>query len=70
MKNGDDHVIPLNAAAHGVIERQAGKHAEHVFVYRGQPVKAASNSAWASRRYLTISSAVVDGRASRRVAVA
>jgi len=46
MKNGDDHIIPLNAAAYGVIARQAGKHAEHVFVYRGQPVKAASNSAW------------------------
>jgi integrase len=46
MKNGEDLVIPLNDLAVAVIERQAGRNPEHVFVYRGRPVKAASNSAW------------------------
>jgi integrase len=48
MKNGEDFAIPLNDMAAAVIERQVGKHADHVFVYRGRPVTAASNSAWYS----------------------
>jgi integrase len=46
FKNGEDHVVPLNDVALGIIERQAGKHGEFVFVYRGNPVQCASNTAW------------------------
>lgn len=48
MKNGEDLVIPLNDLAYAVIERQAGKHPDHVFVYRRRPVTAVSNTAWYS----------------------
>lgn len=46
MKNGRPIVVPLNDLAYVVVERQIGKHKDHVFVFRNKPVKAASNSAW------------------------
>jgi integrase len=46
MKNGEDHVVPLNDLAYAIIERQAGSHDEYVFVYRRKPVTCVSNTAW------------------------
>jgi len=34
-KNGEALGVPLNEVALGVLERQRGKHATHVFTYRG-----------------------------------
>ncbi|HJU21913.1 MAG TPA: site-specific integrase [Casimicrobiaceae bacterium] len=46
MKNGRPIVVPLNDLAYAVIERQVGAHPEHVFVFKGKPIRAASNTAW------------------------
>ncbi len=46
MKSGKDFAAPLNATARAVLRRQRGLHPEHVFVFRGQPVKQCSTRAW------------------------
>lgn len=38
--------VPLNDVASEVIERQVGKHATHVFTFRGKPIKQVSTMAW------------------------
>lgn len=38
--------VPLNAEAVAVIAKQLGKHATHVFSYRGSPIKQVSTLAW------------------------
>jgi Site-specific recombinase XerD len=57
MKNGKPIVVPLNDLALTVIERQAGRNPDHVFVYKGQPVRAVSNTAW----YKAVKRAGLDG---------
>jgi integrase len=38
--------VPLNAEAAAIICRQIGKHATHVFSFRGKPVHQVSTKAW------------------------
>ena len=57
-KNGEDRLIVLNRTARSVIERQRGKHAEYVFVYRVKPVTRMMNTAWKKARKKTSSPGV------------
>jgi integrase len=45
-KNGEALGVPLNEVALGVLERQRGNHATHVFTFRGAPLRNANNRAW------------------------
>ncbi len=45
-KNGEALGVPLNAVALGVLERQCGKNATHVFTFRGKKLCNANNRAW------------------------
>jgi integrase len=45
-KNGESLGVPLNDIAVAVLERQAGKHRDHVFTYRGKPLRTANTRAW------------------------
>jgi integrase len=45
-KNRRPIAVPLNDAALAVLRRQAGKHLERVFTYRGKPLNAANTRAW------------------------
>ena len=38
--------VPLNGEAILVLHRQAGKHPEQVFVYRGNPIRQVNTKAW------------------------
>jgi len=38
--------VPLNAEAFAVIRKQLGKHATHVFSFRGAPITQVSTKAW------------------------
>ena len=38
--------VPLNAEAVVIIRRQVGKHATHVFSFRGKPIIQVSTKAW------------------------
>lgn len=55
-KNGQERVIVLNSVAQQVIERQRGRHPEHVFTYRRSkkgryfPLAACNNTAWVKAR--------------------
>jgi integrase len=40
--------VPLNADALAVVRKQLGKHAAHVFTYRGQPITQVSTKGWYS----------------------
>lgn len=46
FKNGSPHAVPLNEIALAVLQKQIGKHATHVFTYRGAPVTNVSTKAW------------------------
>lgn len=50
VKNGDDRLVVLNRVARSVLDAQRGKHPEHVFVFRGKPVKRMLNSGWRRAR--------------------
>jgi integrase len=45
-KNGESLGVPLNDIAVAVLERQAGKHRDHVFTYQGKPLRTANTRAW------------------------
>jgi integrase len=38
--------VPLNAHAVALVQKQIGKHATHVFSYRGKPIVQVSTKAW------------------------
>jgi integrase len=38
--------VPLNAEAMGILEGRVGKHATHVFSYRGKPIRQVSTKGW------------------------
>jgi integrase len=38
--------VPLNAEALALVQKQIGKHATHVFSYRGKPITQVSTKAW------------------------
>ncbi len=50
VKNGEDRLIVLNKIAASVVEAQRGKHATHVFAYRGRPMARMLSSGWRSAR--------------------
>jgi integrase len=50
VKNGDDRLVVLNAAARGVVEGRRGKHPANVFAYEGQPLDRMLTSAWKRAR--------------------
>jgi integrase len=50
VKNGDDRLIVLNRIAKSVVEAQRGKHATHVFTYKGRPTTRMLNKAWLRAR--------------------
>jgi integrase len=43
-------IVVLNHIAQTVVEEQRGKHATHVFTYRGRPIERMNNSAWKRAR--------------------
>jgi integrase len=45
-KNGDDLHVSLNDLAIEVLQRQRGKHLEHVFTYRGKPIRWPNTRGW------------------------
>ena len=45
-KNGEALGVPLNEVALGVLDRQRGRHATHVFTYRGEPLRTANTRSW------------------------
>ena len=50
VKNGDERWVVLNRVALSVTEAMRGKHATHVFSYRGKPVRRMLNGAWLRAR--------------------
>jgi integrase len=38
--------VPLNSSAVEIVQKQIGKHATHVFSYRGKPITQVSTKAW------------------------
>ena len=50
VKNGDDRLVVLNRVAHSVVNAQRGKHATHVFAFRGKPTTRMLNGAWLRAR--------------------
>jgi integrase len=50
VKNGEDRLVLLNKVAQNVIERQRGKNAEFVFVYKGKPIHHMTNNGWRKAR--------------------
>jgi integrase len=38
--------VPLNGAAMRIVQKQIGKHPDHVFTFKGQPVEQLSTAAW------------------------
>ena len=53
VKNKEDRLVVLNQVASSVIEEVRGNNSEHVFTYRGNPVKRLNNSAWKRVRKVT-----------------
>ena len=53
VKNGDERLVVLNRVALSVTEAMRGKHATHVFSYRGGPVQRMLNGAWLRARTAT-----------------
>jgi len=53
VKNGEDRLVVMNSVARAVINRQRGKHPEHVFVYRDMPVERMNTKAWRRARDVT-----------------
>lgn len=45
-KNGEALGVPLNDVALAVLARQRGRHATHVFTFRGRPLRNANNRTW------------------------
>ncbi len=50
VKNKQDRLIMLNDVATKVIDSRRGRHATHVFTFRGQPVRRLHNTAWRHAR--------------------
>ncbi len=50
VKNGDDRLVVLNRIAFSVVESVRGKHATHLFGYKGKPITRMLNSAWLRAR--------------------
>jgi len=50
VKNGDDRLVVLNKIASSVVGSVRGKHATHIFSYRGKPITRMLNSAWLRAR--------------------
>jgi integrase len=50
VKNGDERLVVLNRVAKAVVEAERGRHATHVFNFRGKPIGHMLNSAWRRAR--------------------
>jgi integrase len=50
VKNGDERLVVLNRVAKAVVEAERGRHATHVFGFRGKPIGHMLNSAWRRAR--------------------
>ncbi len=50
VKNREERLVVLNRVALSVIEQVRGEHPEHVFCYRGNPVRPMNNTAWQKAR--------------------
>lgn len=50
VKNGEERVVILNRIAKEVIDRQRGKHSEHVFTYKGKSITRMLNNGWKKAR--------------------
>lgn len=50
VKNGDERLVVLNRVAKAVVEAERGRHATHVFSFRGKPIGHMLNSAWRRAR--------------------
>jgi integrase len=50
VKNGEERLVVLNRVASSVVASRRGKHATHVFVYNGSPMRCMMGSGWRSAR--------------------
>ncbi len=50
VKNGDERLVVLNRVAASVVNARRGKHATHVFAFKGHPIRYMLNSGWRSAR--------------------
>ncbi len=50
VKNTRDRLVVLNQIAESVVNGRRGKHATHVFTYKGRPITRMLNSAWLKAR--------------------
>jgi len=57
VKNGEDRLVVLNSVARAVVNRQRGRHQEHVFTYKykaeSRPVERMNTKAWRRARDVT-----------------
>jgi len=50
VKNGQDRLVVLNGSALAVVEGRRGRHATHVFDFKGRPMTTMLSSAWRKAR--------------------
>jgi integrase len=50
VKNREERLVVLNAAARSVVDSLRGQHSEYVFPYKGKPISGMLNSAWKKAR--------------------
>ncbi len=50
VKNGDERLVVLNRVALSVVNSQRGRHATHIFHFRGKPINRMLTSAWKRAR--------------------
>ena len=50
VKNGDERLVVLNRIAMSVVNSLRGQHKNHVFTYKGHPVRHMLNTGWQKAR--------------------
>jgi integrase len=50
VKNGDERLVVLNRIATSVVNAQRGKHATHVFAFKGRAIRYMLNTGWRCAR--------------------
>jgi integrase len=50
VKNGEDRLVILNRITRAVVDARRGRHATHVFAFKGKPMRRMLYSAWKKAR--------------------
>jgi integrase len=50
VKNRQERLVVLNRVAQAVVEEMRGKHPDHVFTYKGRPIRKMYGAAWSKAR--------------------